>query len=210
MPKQTKERILSYSCRYSRPVRRGPASHSGGGLHRPGNGLSRQDRNGAHAAALLILLLAGCVQPAVQHEIPVIATGNTTAAHYLGMLYQFSNADPQDRATLYERISTDAVLDPTASNRLQLALLKAWPGHPGHNPEAARQMLETALVQRYELTPEVETLARVYLLIIDQQLQASSRSRALATELEEARNKLEALTTIERTVETAPRAEVTP
>jgi hypothetical protein len=125
------------------------------------------------------------------------------------MLYHFNNADPHDQAALYERISTDAVLEPTAPNRLQLALLKAWPGHLGHNPEAARQMLQTALMHHYELTPEVETLARIYLLLIDQQLQASNRSRTLAAELEEARQKLEALTTIEQTVETqAPRAEV--
>lgn len=187
MRKQTKERILSYNCH----------------CNRPGNG--RPLRNSLPG---LILLLAGCVQPAaVRNESPVTASGETGVGHYLGMLYQFSGADSQDRAALYERVSTSAVLEPTASNRLRLALLKAWPGHPGHNPEAAQQMLRTALIQRQELTPEVENLARVYLLIIDQQQQASNHNRMLTSELEEARSKLEALTTIERTVETTPRAE---
>lgn len=163
-------------------------------------------------ATFLILLHAGCVQPAIvqseSHDVP--AASATAAGHYLDMLYQFGNAGPQERAALYERASTAAVLEPTAPNRLQLALLKAWPGHPGHNPETAKQVLETALAQRQELAPEAETLAQVYLLIIEQQILAMSRNRVLSSELEEARHKLEALTAIERTVETAPRAEVVP
>ena len=187
--KTAKERILLYSCRYSKPSRL--------------------------AVLLLSLLYAGCMStPVVRHESLIAADETadaTTADYYLAMLYRFNNADPIDQAALYERVSTDAVLDPTAANRLQLALLKAWPGHPGHNPEAAQQMLQTALMHHYELTPEVENLARVYLLLIDQQLQASNRSRTLAMELEEARQKLEALTTIEQTVETpSPRAEAAP
>lgn len=185
MRKQAKEPILSYNCRYNRPAKR--------------------------LVVFLILLHAGCVQPSVQNEISVNAKDETTVGGYLGMLQQFGNGDGRHQAALYERVSTAAVLDPTASNRVQLALLKAWPGHPGHNPEAARQMLETALAQHYELEPEVAGLARVYLLIIEQQLQAVNRNRVLTSELEEARSKLEALTTIERTVETAPpRAEAGP
>ena len=147
------------------------------------------------------------MQPAVHHEISVAGTGETAVDGYLGMLYQFSNADTAHREAMYERVSTTAVLNPTASNRVQLALLKAWPGHTGHNPEAARQMLQTALTQYYELEPAEANLARVYLLIIEQQLQAANRDRMLTSELEEAHSKLEALTTIERTVETPPRAE---
>jgi hypothetical protein len=71
-------------------------------------------------------------------------------------------------------------------------------------------MLQTALAHRYELEPAVADLADIYLLIIEQQLQAANRNRTLTGELDEARSKLEALTTIERTVETAPRAEANP
>ncbi len=161
--------------------------------------------------SLLFILLAGCIPPpVVRHENP--AGGEPVAAdYYLAMLEQFNTADPAARAFLYERISTDTVLEPTASNRLHLALLKAWPGHAGYNPEAAQQMLQSALATDNGLTPGAENLARVYLLIIDQQSQAANRNRVLTTELEEARQKLEALTTIERTVETpVSRADAAP
>jgi hypothetical protein len=159
---------------------------------------------------VVALLQAACMPPARQ-ENSVVPAAETTVDSYLTMLYQFGNADADERADLYERISTGAVLDPTAANRLQLALLKAWTGHPGHNPEAARQMLQTVLTRRYELSPEVENLARVYFMLVEQQLQASGRNRALAAELEAAHQKLEALTTIERTVETPDtRAEALP
>jgi hypothetical protein len=157
-----------------------------------------------------VLLQAACMPPARQED-SIAAAADTTVDSHLTMLYQFGNAEAGDRASLYERISTDTVLHPTATNRLRLALLKAWPGHPGHNPEAARQMLQTVLVQRYMLTPEEENLARVYFLIVEQQLQASGRNRALTFELEAARQKLEALTNIERAVEApATRAEALP
>jgi hypothetical protein len=177
---------LLYSCRCNRPA-------------------SRLLRN-----SLLIILLAGCVPPpVVRHENA--GANEITADDYLALLYRFNNADAARRTFLYERIATDAVLQPTAPHRLQLALLKAWPGHPGYNPEAAQELLQSALLQDSKLTPGAENLARVYLLIMNQQLQASNHSRALATELEEARAKLEALTTIERTVETpTPRADATP
>lgn len=197
--KTTKERILLYSFRCNKPVSRLLSNNL---LHAASHG----------RIALLLVLLSGCVPPpVVRNENPTFALAETTADYYLEMLYRFNNAAPHDQAVLYERISTDAVLEPTAQNRLRLALLKAWPGHPGYNPEAAQQMLQTALLQNHELTPEVENLARVYTLIIGQQQQALNRSRTLATELEEAHKKLEALTTIERTVETpSPRAEVAP
>jgi hypothetical protein len=198
---------LSYNCRCNRPDSRPPGTADGflqnPAYHRPWRAIGP-------LAALFILLQTGCMQPAVHHEISVPATDEATIGDYLDMLYQFSNADAPHQQALYERVSTAAVLNPTAANRVQLALLKAWPDHPGYNPEAARQMLQTALAQRYELEPAVASLASVYLLIIEQQLQAGNRNRILTGELEEARSKLEALTTIERTVETAPRAEAGP
>jgi hypothetical protein len=161
-------------------------------------------------AIVAVLLQAACM-PTARHEDSAAPVVGTTVDSYLTMLYQFGNAEAYDRAAQYERISTETVLNPTAANRLQLALLKAWPGHSGHNPEAALQMLQTVLVQRYALTPEVENLARVYFLIVEQQLQTSGRNRALTAELEAAHQKLEALTNIERAVETpATRAEASP
>jgi hypothetical protein len=178
-----KERILLYNCRYK------PAKW---------------------IAIVGVLLQAACM-PSTRHEVSAAPATEATVDAYLTMLYQFGNADTYSRAALYERISTDTVLNPTAANRLQLALLKAWPGHTGHNPEAALQMLQTVLVQDYALTPEVENLARVYFLIVEQQLQTSGRNRALAAELDAAHQKLEALTNIERAVETpATRAEASP
>jgi hypothetical protein len=147
------------------------------------------------------------MQPVVRSESPVTIERAAPSGGHLDTLYRFGNAGPLERAGLYERVSTAAVIEPTASNLLQLALLKAWPDHPGYNPEAARKILQTALAQRDELSPEAQTLAGVHLLIVEQQIRSLNRNRVLLSELDEARDKLEALTRIERTVETAPRAE---
>lgn len=195
---------MLYNCRCNRLDSRATAA-ADGFLQNP----PRPLRTIGRLATLFILLQTGCIQPAVHHEISVQAD-ETAIGDYLDMLYEFSKADASHQETMYERVSTAAVLDPSATNRVQLALLKAWPDHPGYNPEAARQMLQTALAQRYELEPAVADLADIYLLIIEQQLQATNRNRTLTGELDEARSKLEALTTIERTVETAPRAEASP
>ncbi|HEY3488247.1 MAG TPA: hypothetical protein VGL10_09285, partial [Gammaproteobacteria bacterium] len=154
------------------------------------------------SGALLTFIL---LQPGCSYMLQVKKTDTheqATTDSLLALLHEFSTADAQDRAATYERISTTAVLEPDAYNRLQLALLKAWPGHPGHNPEAARQMLQTALNARRELTPGTEILAQVYLSLLEQQQQTVNRNRILETELEAARSKLEAMTKIERTVET--------
>jgi hypothetical protein len=148
--------------------------------------------------------------PACKYLLAKAGDTPSTTGTYITLLHRFGDADAEDRGRLYERISTDAVLQPTASNRLRLALVKAWPDHSGHNLESARQLLESALAEHPKLTAEEKTLAGLYLLVVAQQQQSRRRTHTLASELQDALHKLEALTRIERAVEPIPPQPVPP
>jgi hypothetical protein len=125
---------------------------------------------------------------------------------YLGILEEFIHGNDKTREKIYEWVSTNAVLDPIPQNRLRLALLKAWPGHAGHNPQAAELLLKSVL-NSSRINSGVRNLAAVFLAVTEEQQKRIQQNQVLLTELEEVRNKLNALTTIERTVDapvTAP------
>lgn len=126
----------------------------------------------------------------------------------LGLLDDFNRADTGGRTAIYEQVSTTAVLEPTAGNRLALALLKATPGHHGYNLESAQTLLNTVLNDANMLSTGVTRFARVYVKSVAEQQKLAQRNRQLRAELADAKSKLEALTEIEREVDLpAPDAE---
>lgn len=177
------------------------------------------------------LILGACAwmpqhSPAPQAETSMVTIPSTTPVHvasepatsnteptqenaepFLALLQIFSDASKTDKAAMLEKMSTAAVLAPTASNRLKLALLKAWPGHPGYNTGVAHQLFQVVLAEPAGLKQSAVHLGRVYLQIISKQQQLQRRNHLLEVKLEEARQKLEALTAIERSVETPASAE---
>lgn len=119
----------------------------------------------------------------------------------LGLLDDFNRADTGGRATIYEQVSTTAVLEPTTANRLALAMLKATPGHHGYNLESAQTLLNAVMDDQNALSTGVTRLARIYVKSVAEQRKLVQRNRQLRTELADAKSKLEALTEIEREVE---------
>jgi hypothetical protein len=119
----------------------------------------------------------------------------------LGLLDDFNHADTRGRATIYEQVSTTAVLEPTTANRLALALLKATPGHHGYNLESAQTLLNTALDDTNALSTGVTRFARIYVRSVTEQRKLAQRNRQLRAELADAKSKLDALTEIEREVD---------
>ena len=148
---------------------------------------------------------------------------------YLRTMRDLAAGDPATKAEVFARVD-DAVLEaPTTTNRLRLALALATPGHAGADPERAREMLTEILARSELLLPAEVTLAELQLEVVEQRLllmtenrqlraqyeraadeerqrleqqlaAARAENRELARALEEAEEKLRAITTIERSI----------
>lgn len=158
-----------------------------------------------------------------------IILGAPEADVYLKELADLSAGDPARQAEIFADADAAAMLTPGASTELRLALVLATPGHPESDPERAQSMLREVLVQAPLLTSAEVALATIYLNSIERLIvannearrlrESSSRAartqeqaiaqrlatveaenRRLREELAEAAKKLEAITTIERSI----------
>lgn len=148
---------------------------------------------------------------------------------YVQELGQIASGDPAAQAEIYADAKAAAQLTPSPSSNLRLGLVLAIPGHPESDPAEAQQLLREVLTQTVLLTPAEVSLATIHLNNVERQIVAeaelrrirASTSRAAQTqeqavsqrlstveaenrrlrrELEEAEQKLEAITSIEREI----------
>ncbi len=148
---------------------------------------------------------------------------------YLQELGKIAGGDPAAQAEIYADAHAAASLTPSPSTNLRLGLVLAIPGHPESNPAEAQRLLREVLSQTVLLTPAEISMATIHLNSVERQIVAdaevrrmrASTSRATQTqeqaveqrlatveaenrrlrrELEEAENKLEAITSIERAI----------
>ena len=120
-------------------------------------------------------------------------------------------------------------MTPSASTNLRLGLVLSIPGYPESNPEQAQSILREVLAQTILLTPAEISLATIHLNNVERQIVANSEARRLRAstsraaetqeqalsqrlatvesenrqlrkDLEEAEQKLEAITSIERSI----------
>jgi len=153
----------------------------------------------------------------------------SAAASDLNMMHTLQTADPAQQAELYQSLKDAAELAPTTGNVLRWGLALATPGYSGSDPVAAQRHLSELLATPETLLPEERLLAEVELGEVDQRLilmaenkqlrddashdlreKLSLSSRRLAAEtdenarlrksLDEAQAKLEAVTHIERSI----------
>jgi len=140
-------------------------------------------------------------------------------------LGKIASGDPAAQAEIYADAAAAAQLTPDASTNLRLGLILAIPGHPESDPERAQNILREVLAQTLLLTPAEVSLATIHLNNVEQQIVANSEARRqrtsnsrianvqeqrLATveaenrqlrqDLGEAEQKLEAITSIERSI----------
>lgn len=159
---------------------------------------------------------------------PVIL-GAPEANAYLKELSDLAAGDPATRAEIYADASAAALLTPGPSTELRLALILATPGHTESDPERAQSMLREVLSQDQLLTPAEGSLATIHLNNVERLIVANNEARRLResstraarteeqalsqrlsnveaenrrlqSELEEAEQKLEAITSIERSI----------
>ncbi len=158
-----------------------------------------------------------------------IILGAPEADVYLTELADLADGDPATQAEIFADADAAATLTPGPNTNLRLALVLATPGHPESDPEAAERLLREVLTQTELLTPSEIALATIHLNGVERLIVANaearrlraSNSRAARTEeqaisqrlasveaenrqlrrdLEEAESKLEAITSIERSI----------
>lgn len=152
-----------------------------------------------------------------------------SAEEYLTDLSRLSSSDPVLQAEVVADAKAAAGQTPNPSTTLQYALALATPGHPNSDPQQAQRILRELMSRPAQLTPTETALAAIYLksteefIVLDtevKRLRASSdraqrtreaaitgrlatveaENRRLRRDLEEAERKLEAITSIERSI----------
>ena len=148
---------------------------------------------------------------------------------YIAELGRVASGDPAAQAEIFADASTAAQLTPSPSTNLRLGLVLAVPGHPESDPEKSASILREVLAQTILLTPGENSLAVIHLNNAERQIVANAESRRLRAsssraaqtqedatnqrlvtveaenrrlrrDLEEAEQKLEAITSIERSI----------
>lgn len=155
--------------------------------------------------------------------------GATSTDAYLQELQELTNGDPFSQVEIHADAEAAATLTPNPSTRLRYALVLATPGHAAADPEKAASMLRELLAQTEMMTQSEVALASVYLKNTDERLVLAAEMRRLQSansaaqsaeqravsqriqrieaenarlrdELASTEEKLEALTSIERSI----------
>jgi hypothetical protein len=155
--------------------------------------------------------------------------GAPDAEQYLEELYNLASGDPATQAEIFADAQSAAQLTPGPQSNLRYALVLATPGHPETDAEQAQSLFRELLAQTELMTQSEIALATIHLKSAEQlavaqsearRLRAStsraaqtqedatnqrlatveSENRRLRRELAEAEDKLEAITSIERSI----------
>jgi hypothetical protein len=155
--------------------------------------------------------------------------GAPEAEHYLVELQRLASGDPATQAEIFADAQSGAQLTPGPQTNLRYALVLATPGHSEFDPEPAASMLREVLARTELLTQSEIALATISLKTAEQIVVAqaevqrlrSASTRAaqnqenatnqhlaaveaenqrLRRDLQEAEQKLEAITSIERSI----------
>jgi hypothetical protein len=165
--------------------------------------------------------------PSVTGDVGIL--GAPEAEQYLAELYDLAAGDPATQAEIFADAQSGARLTPGPQTNLRYALVLATPGHAEFDPEQAQSMLREILTQSELMTQAEIALATINLKSVEQLAIANSEARRLRAstsraaqtqedatkqrlatveadnrrlrrELEEAEEKLDAITSIERSI----------
>jgi hypothetical protein len=158
-----------------------------------------------------------------------VVLGAPETDQYINEMYRLVGGDPATQAEIYADSRAAARLTPDPSTRLRLALVLATPGHSESNTDKAQDLLRELLSQQELMSPGEISLATIYLEQVEDRIMLaaetnrlrSENNRAASTEdaaiaqrvatvesenrrlrqsLAEAENKLEAITSIEKSI----------
>ncbi len=158
-----------------------------------------------------------------------VMLGAPESDQYVSEMYRLVSGDPATQAEIYADASVAAKLTPDPSTRLRFALVLATPGHSGADSDAAQVILRNLLSQQELMTVGEIALATISLRQVEERIMLGTETNRLRTEnsraasteeaavaqrmaevegenrrlresLSEAEAKLEAITSIERSI----------
>jgi hypothetical protein len=142
-------------------------------------------------AAACLALAAGCslvgewqtgTEPAATE--PALNPEAELVFGYLETLERLHRTGPAEQAEVAESARRAALLDPTTSNRLRLALILGLPGHVASDPSTARTELGELLAEPERMLPAETALAKVMYQDVNARLALESENRRLVEQTE--------------------------
>lgn len=106
---------------------------------------------------------------------------------YLDMMRRLVEGDPLTQTDTFLDVAQSAAAWPTTRNRVMLALAVATPGHPNSDPQDAQQRLSNLLASGAALLPAERMLVSIHLKGVEQQLILDAEAQRLRQEAEAAR-----------------------
>ena len=123
-----------------------------------------------------------------------VILGAPDAEEYLSEIYALSTGNPKTQQEIFADAESESKLIPGPQTNLRFAMVLATPGHAGFNPEMAQTMLRNVLVQESILTPAEISLATIHLKSVERQLALSSEARRAMASSSQAASSEEAAT----------------
>ncbi len=108
-----------------------------------------------------------------------IALDAPEANHYLVELQELASGDPATQAEIYADAQSAATLTPDTSTKLRYALVLATTGHPETNNVEAQGLFRDVLSQREMMTATEIALATIYLNDVEARIVLESETRRL-------------------------------
>lgn len=158
-----------------------------------------------------------------------IILGAPEAESYLSEIYELLNGDPFTQVEIFSDAKSAATLTPDPSSQLRYALILAVPGHAETDPQQAQSLFRELLSRTELMTPGEIALATIHLKDVEERLVLNAETRRLRADnaraatteqravsqrigtveaenrrlrrqLSDAEQKLEAITSIERSI----------
>jgi len=111
-----------------------------------------------------------------------IILGAPEANSYLSELYQLASGDPATQAEIHADARSAALLTPGTSTQLRYALILATPGHAEENPTEAQGLLRELLSQQDLMTSAEISLATTNLKDVEARIVLEAEARRLRAE----------------------------
>ena len=111
-----------------------------------------------------------------------IVVGSSDSNAYLSELQSLAGGDPATQAEIFADAESAATLTPGTSTRLRYALVLAMPGHSGTDPAAAQSIFRDLLARPEMLTSTETALATIFLNDVEARIVLDSEARRLRAE----------------------------
>ena len=174
---------------------------------------------------VLLVTASGCAQTkgwmsnmrnAMTSEKVIL--GAPDADQYIQEMYELAAGDPATQSEIFAAAQSAVKTTPGPSTRLRYALVLATPGHDASNPQEAQAVFRELLANTELMTPSEAALATIHLKSVEQQIvlgtearrarrsnaqriaSVESENKQLRSSLDEAERKLDAITSIERSI----------